>query len=328
MKPIQIGLLVVAGALAGALVMKWQSSRQAAPAEVSAQALPAVPARPISETTPAQAVTPAEQVPEPPAAAAPAAAPAPAPLPDRTKPRPAVPARKPVAAVIAQNDGPARPPITSKEPDPEPVPPAPVAPPMPPARPAPPAPVQEPAREPAPPPAPNQVTLAANTLIPVRLVDGLTTERNVAGDLFVATLDAPLVVDGFVIAERGARVEGKVVDSVKAAKGFSGISTLSIVITRINLSDGQKLAVETQSFTKKGPNSKGEDAAKVGGGAGIGAVIGAIAGGGKGAAIGAGVGGAAGAGDVMLTHGKPATLPSETRINFRLASAVTVTERR
>ena len=61
-----------------------------------------------------------------------------------------------------------------------------------------------------------------------------------------------------------------------------------------------------------------QDAAKVGAGAALGAIIGAIAGGGKGAAIGAGVGGGAGAGDVMATRGKPAALPSETRVTFRL----------
>jgi hypothetical protein len=41
----------------------------------------------------------------------------------------------------------------------------------------------------------------------VRLVDGLSSERNAPGDAFLATLDKELVVDGFVIAERGARVE-------------------------------------------------------------------------------------------------------------------------
>jgi len=60
----------------------------------------------------------------------------------------------------------------------------------------------------------------------------------------------------------------------------------------------------------------------------IGAAIGAIAGGGKGAAIGAGVGAAAGVGGAMATRGKPATLPTETRINFRLSAPVTVTEKR
>jgi hypothetical protein len=44
-------------------------------------------------------------------------------------------------------------------------------------------------------------------LLPVRLVDGLSSERNAPGDAFLATLDKELVVDCFVIAERGARVE-------------------------------------------------------------------------------------------------------------------------
>jgi hypothetical protein len=67
--------------------------------------------------------------------------------------------------------------------------------------------------------------------------------------------------------------------------------------------------------------------AKVGAVTAIGAAIGAIAGGGKGAAIGAATGGAAGTGGVLATRGKSTTLPSETRISFRLRNAVTITER-
>ena len=63
-----------------------------------------------------------------------------------------------------------------------------------------------------------------------------------------------------------------------------------------------------------------------GGGAILGTIVGAIAGGGKGAAIGAGVGGGAGAGTVMATRGNAATLPSETRVTFRLKAPVTITE--
>jgi hypothetical protein len=59
----------------------------------------------------------------------------------------------------------------------------------------------------------------------------------------------------------------------------------------------------------------------------IGAAIGAIAGGGKGAGIGAGVGGAAGAADVLLTRGKPADIPVETRLTFRVQEPVTITEK-
>ena len=60
---------------------------------------------------------------------------------------------------------------------------------------------------------------------------------------------------------------------------------------------------------------------------GAGAAVGAIAGGGKGAAIGAGVGAAAGVGTAMATRGKPAVIPAETLIEFRLAAPATVVVR-
>jgi hypothetical protein len=164
-------------------------------------------------------------------------------------------------------------------------------------------------------------------LIPVRLVDGLSSDRNNPGDSFLGTLDKELVVEGFVIAERGARVEGRVVASDRGGK-VRGVAALAVEITRLRTSDGQNIAVQTDSFERHADTTHKEDATKVGVGAALGAAIGAIAGGGKGAAIGAGVGGGAGAGDVLLTRGKPATLPSETRINFRLRAPVTITERR
>jgi hypothetical protein len=164
-------------------------------------------------------------------------------------------------------------------------------------------------------------------LIPVRLVDGLSSERNMPGDTFTATLYRELVVDGFVIAERGARVEGRVVSSDRGGK-VKGVAALSVELTRIHTSDGQRIAIQTDSFERRSESTQTQDAEKVGAGAAVGAIIGAIAGGGKGAAIGAGVGGGAGAGDVLLTRGKPATLPSETRITFRLRAPVTITERR
>jgi hypothetical protein len=317
MKPLQIGLLVAAGALGGALVMKWQSARHPSMAAVTATA-PAMPA-----PAPAAEAAAADQpAPEPPARAE-----APSPFPEKNRePRQRVAAKpRPEPAVIAQVQmhAPAAPAAA-------PVPPvAPAEPPAPPVRTAPPPqPIQEPAREPSPAPAPaapNRVTIAAGTLIPIRLVDGLSSDRNLQGDTFSATLDAPLVVGEFAIAERGARVEGKVVNAAKAGK-VSGVSKLEIALTGITTSDGQHVRIQTQTFAKNGETSHGEDATKVGAGVGIGAVIGAIAGGGRGAGVGAAVGGAAGAGDVLLTRGKPATLASETRINFRLGAPVTLTE--
>ena len=182
--------------------------------------------------------------------------------------------------------------------------------------------------EPPPPPPPaRRVTLTAGTLLPVRLIETVSSDRNHPDDTFTASLDEPLVIDGFVVAEKGARVEGRIVSTQEAGR-VKGLSSIALELTRLVTSDGQNVEISTDSFTKAGPESKGSDAAKIGGAAAIGAAIGAIAGGGKGAAIGAGVGGAAGTGGVIATRGKAAVLASETKISFRLSQSVTITERR
>jgi hypothetical protein len=134
-------------------------------------------------------------------------------------------------------------------------------------------------------------------------------------------------VDGLVVAEKGARATGRVVDLVEAGR-VKGLAHLSLELASVRLSDGQKVELRTARFEKEGPSSKTEDAQRVGVGAVIGAAIGAIAGGGKGAAIGAASGGAAGGGVAVATRGKPAVLPAETKISFRVEQPVTITEKR
>jgi hypothetical protein len=170
------------------------------------------------------------------------------------------------------------------------------------------------------------VTLNTGMAIQVRLVDGLSSERNIAGDTFMATLDRDIVVDGFIIAAHGSRVEGRVVSADRGTR-VKGNSSLTVELTRLHTTDGQNVAIQTEGFERQSDTNHQTDAAKVGGGAVLGAIIGAIAGGGKGAAIGAGAGAGAGAGDVMLTR-KPAALPSEMRLTFHLRVPVTLTERR
>jgi len=325
MKPLHIVILLAAGAVGGAVIMKVALVPQTGTAPVMAQvqtppatapAMPATPAavavepvkpvreapkparaqraavgQPRAEAVPAsQPMTPAEPMPAAPAQAAPTSvAPALAPPGPALAPAPAEAAPQPIppARLEAEN----------------------ATPPPPPA-----------------PPEPHRVTLNAGMLIPVRLVDGLTSERNLPGDSFMATLDKELVVDGFVIGERGARVEGRVVASDRGGR-MRGVAALTVELARLRTSDGQTVAIHTDGFERRADPTRQQDAEKIGGGAALGAVIGAIAGGGKGAAIGAGVGGGAGAGTVMATHGNAATLPSETRVTFRLRAPVTITER-
>jgi hypothetical protein len=160
----------------------------------------------------------------------------------------------------------------------------------------------------------------------VRVDQALSTERNAPGDTFRATLDQPLVVNGFVIAERGARVEGRVVEADPGGR-VKGVARLELELVRLNTADGQRINIQTQPFTREAETSKKQDAAKIGAAAGIGAAIGAIAGGGKGAAIGAAAGGAAGTGAVVATRGKAAEIPAETRLTFKITQPVTITER-
>jgi hypothetical protein len=315
-KPVHIVLLVVAGALGGAVLTSkvWQKQPVPAPKQVAAaQPAPAAPVQPVTPEEPkpspvplaVSAATPKEEPRQKPAPAKRVAPPPANPRPIETARVEPMPAPKTVHAPVAA-------------PAPEPVS-------LPPARPEP-EPVTA-APPPPPPPAPNQVTLNAGVLLPVRLIDGLNSERNLAGDTFTATLDKELVIDGFVIAERGARVDGRVSNVDRGGK-VRGVAAMWIELTRIRTSDGQTVAIQTETFERRAEASHQTDAAKVGAGAAVGAIIGAIAGGGKGAAIGAGVGGGAGAADVALTRGKPVTFPSETRISFRLRTPVTITERR
>ncbi len=210
---------------------------------------------------------------------------------------------------------------------------------MPPAQPAPEPETPQPTPRPhpaimnpqpeAPPPTPvptprqpHTVTIPTGTLITVRLADSLASDKNHAGDSFSATLDQPVVVDGLAIAERGAHVDGKVIDNGQGGRD------LNLQLIKMHTSDGQEVPISTEALVRQGQTASGKQTAeKVGAGAVIGAVIGAIAGGGKGAAIGAGAGGAAGGGVAAATHKKPAQLPVETRLTFRLAQPVQLTER-
>lgn len=173
---------------------------------------------------------------------------------------------------------------------------------------------------------PAKVIIPAGTQIVVRLQETLAANKMQTGDTFHATLDAPLEVAGFVLAERGARAVGRIVESDRAGR-VRGVSRLAIELTQFTTSDGQTVIIQSETFHREGATSKKSDAAKIGAGAAVGAALGAIFGGGKGAAIGGAAGGGAGAGTVLMTRGKPAVIEVETRIPFQTKEPVAVTEK-
>ncbi|HMH80449.1 MAG TPA: hypothetical protein VK514_09505 [Candidatus Acidoferrum sp.] len=166
-------------------------------------------------------------------------------------------------------------------------------------------------------------TLPAGQPMMVRMIDGVDSSKNHVGDIFHASLETDMNVNGVLVARRGSDVYGRLASSDEGGK-FSGKSELQLELTRLVI-DGKDFPLLSSDYNVQGKSRGADSAKKVGGGAVLGAIIGGIAGGGKGAAIGAAAGGGAGAGVQILTKGQQVKVPSETLLEFRLQQPVTVT---
>lgn len=181
-----------------------------------------------------------------------------------------------------------------------------------------------PAPTPAPPPPqPITVTVPANTILTVRTIESIDSKTSSAGEVFKVSFDAPIVVDNRVIVPRGSDAYMKLVNASSAGH-FSGRSELTLVLDSF-VFQGKTYHLETSDVKQSGASRGKNSAAKIGGGAALGALIGAVAGGGKGAAIGAAVGGGAGTGVQVFTHGQQVKIPSETRLDFTLQQPLDIT---
>ncbi len=255
---------------------------------------------------------PAEQTPPPPAASQPAPAPKPARAPSerRAQPREAVASSKP--------------PATNETPSPAPAEPAaPLTPPAPAASanaPAPP-PFVTPAAPP--PPVTRTVEIPAGTVLRVQTIDGIDSATNKAGDLFRASLAAPIVVHNEVVVPAGTDLYLRLTDASTAGR-FKGRSELTVELASLEF-QGQTYQLSSSTYQQTGASEGKRTAATVGVGTAIGAALGGIFGGGKGAAIGAGAGAGAGTVGAAATKGQQVRIAPETKLDFTLNSGVTVT---
>jgi len=162
-------------------------------------------------------------------------------------------------------------------------------------------------------PTPSQGgTINAGTRLMVRTETLLETGKIKAGERFTALLEADLVVDGNVLAARGSKVYGRVVESKKAGR-IRGVAKLVIDLTDLMIG-GQMFPLVTEQLEYEGQRSG--TLKKVAKGAAVGGLID----GGDGAGKGAGVGVAM----AVMTKGNQISIPAKSLIEFRITQALKV----
>lgn len=158
------------------------------------------------------------------------------------------------------------------------------------------------------------VTAPAGTRIMARMVDSIDTQQHKAGHKFTAKLEGDLVVDGKVVAQRGATIYGVIASATKARR-VAGKATLLIQFTDVMINN-QLVAITTTPMEAKGPETAGKSAGQVA----RGAAIGGLADGSKGARTGAKIG----AGAAILSGGNQIGVASGMLIEFQLQAPLTV----
>ncbi len=171
-----------------------------------------------------------------------------------------------------------------------------------------------------PPAGSGNLELPSGTQLTVRMIDTVDSESTHMGDIFRASIDEPVMVNGETVIPRGAEVVARLTEDQKSGK-IQGRTVLKLILTSVNV-NGRPVDISTQDLIKESSSRGARSAKVIGGTTALGAIIGGIAGGGKGAAIGAGSGAAVGTGAQEVGHGQRVRIPSETRLVFTLASNV------
>ena len=167
-----------------------------------------------------------------------------------------------------------------------------------------------------------EFTLPVGTTLPLELNSTLASDLSEVEDPVRATLRIAVTVDGLEVLPAGTELAGHVTEAERAGR-VKGRARLAFQFTSLRY-DGERRPLRTEPIVQEAEATKGEDATKIGIGAGAGAVIGAVVGGTSGAAKGAAIGGAAGTGAVMATRGKEVRLEPGTDIPTRLAAPLAI----
>jgi hypothetical protein len=166
------------------------------------------------------------------------------------------------------------------------------------------------------------LTIPAGSTIAVRMADSIDSARSRPGEMFHATVDTALTVDGRVVLPVGAEAIGRLT-AIEQPGRFRGRAAVTLELTAINF-EGKSVAVLTSTYQEQGQARGKQTATFAGGGGLLGTLLGAVAGGPPGLLIGAGVGAASGAVVQVVRGPRPVRIPAESLMLFTLLSPITL----
>jgi hypothetical protein len=299
--------LVGAGCVGAAGVGAYMAVRSsvAAPPAVAA-AMPATPsAAPSGQAEALETLAPRLAPPDPvPVPSVSVKSPAAAPRAAIRTPQPVPPATSPSISATLPNAPPA------STPEPEQAPEAPAA-------------TTESTPSTPPEPAFEERTIAAASVIGIRMDTAISSETARVEDRVSARVTRDVKVDGHTVIPAGARLDGTVTMVDRGGK-IRDRARIGVRFDTLVVGDTDKVGIQTETIFRDGESPSNEASSKIGASAVVGSILGAVLGGRKAAAIGGAAGAAGGTAAVMAGGRNAATIPYGTPLTVRLTSAVRV----
>jgi hypothetical protein len=167
-----------------------------------------------------------------------------------------------------------------------------------------------------------EMTVPAGTALEITLDTPVASDTSKVEDTVRGKVAKAVAVDGMAVIPAGSVVTGTVIEASPSGR-VTGRASIAIRFNRVVVAN-TPYTIQTARITRQAEATKGEDAKKIGIGAGAGAIIGAITGGKKGAAIGTAVGAGAGTGVVVATKGKEVGIGSGTTVRTTISDPVKI----
>lgn len=178
---------------------------------------------------------------------------------------------------------------------------------------------------------PKIIVVDKGTIIPIELINKLSTKNIKEGDRVYARTSVPVTVGNTIVIPVGTNIQGKIKDAVRAGR-VKGKASLTLSFEMMILPSGLTMPIygslggsdeghREGEATIKGDSTKGKDAGDIAKAGATGGIIGAVVNGGnrkKGGAIGGGLSAGVALAGVLLSRGADLELPKGTSLEVIL----------